>query len=106
MEKHNRHHDLSEIKRAFDNSNNLGVTNIVTLSARNGARELKLSDEDVVAVIQNLTFKDFYKSMTSEKDHTIWQDVYKPTYLDKELYVKFTRDENDPFYVLISFKKK
>ncbi len=103
MEKRTSHYSLSDIKQAYSDPDNLGP---MTMSARNGAREVRLSDEDIVAVIQSLTVRDFDKSMTSIGDHTIWQDVYKPTYQGIALYVKFTRDEDDRYYLLISFKRK
>ena len=103
MDKHKPHYNLAEIKTAFADPDNLGT---MTGSARNGARALNFSDEDIVAVIQSLSMRDFHKSMTSERDHTIWQDVYLPTYQGNELYVKFTRDEDDHYYLLISFKAK
>lgn len=96
------HYSLTEIKAAFSDPDNLGV---MTGTARNGARALNFSDEDIVSVIQSLSIRDFHKSMTSQRDNTIWQDVYYPTYQGIELYVKFTRDEDDKFYLLISFKR-
>lgn len=77
----------------------------MTGSARNGIRALRFSDEDVVNVVQSLSMREFYKSMTSLPDHTIWQDVYCPTYQGIELYVKFTREVDEQYYVLISFKE-
>lgn len=47
---------------------------------------------------------DLDKSMTSHLDHTIWQDVYKPTVGKTELYVKFTVDRQGQYF-LISFKE-
>ena len=32
----------------------------------------------MLAVVMALTATDFYKSMTTYADHTIWQDVYRP----------------------------
>ena len=72
--------------------------------SRQGADDLGLDDSAVVAVIQALTAADLDKSMTSHVDHTIWQDVYKPTSNGTELYVKFTLDAQGQFF-LISFKE-
>jgi motility quorum-sensing regulator/GCU-specific mRNA interferase toxin len=102
MEKHKPHYNLDEIKQAFSDADNLGN---MTGSARNGIRALNFSDEDVVNVVQSLSMREFHKSMTSQRDHTIWQDVYYPKYRAVELYVKFTRDEDDKYYLLISFKQ-
>ena len=40
-------------------------------------RGLELSD--MLAVVITLTPTDFYKSMTTHADHTVWQDVYRPS---------------------------
>ena len=102
MEKRKAHYNLEEIKAAFANPDT--VENI-TLSARNGARELRLSDESIVAVIQSLRTRDLQKSMTAYRDHTLWQDVYCPTYNEVKLYVKFAQDKQTDAYWLLSFKK-
>jgi len=73
LEKSKPHYNLEEIKSAFADPDNLGW---MTGSARNGIRALKLSDKNVVNVIQSLSIRDFDKSMTSIRDHKIWQDVY------------------------------
>jgi len=33
---------------------------------------------EMLAVVLALKPADFYKSMTTYADHTIWQDVYRP----------------------------
>ena len=102
MEKRKAHYRLKEIKAAFADADSLDN---MTLSARNGARELRLSDEDIVTVIQTLKGRDLHKSMTAYRDHTLWQDVYRLTYNTAKLYVKFTQDKETETYWLISFKK-
>ncbi len=102
MEKRKAHYTLEEIKTTFANPDT--VQNI-TLSARNGARELRLSDEDIVTVVQALKGRDLHKSMTAYRDSTLWQDVYCPTYNKVKLYVKFTKNPETNAYWLISFKK-
>jgi len=42
--------------------------------------------------------------MTSISDHTVWQDVYKPTVAERTVYVKFTLDQQKEL-LLISFKE-
>jgi motility quorum-sensing regulator/GCU-specific mRNA interferase toxin len=49
-----------------------------TVSALAGGAALGFSFEEIVAVVAALTPKDFYKSMTTNLDHRIWQDVYRP----------------------------
>jgi motility quorum-sensing regulator/GCU-specific mRNA interferase toxin len=102
VEKRNAHHNLEEIKAAFADPD---IVENITFSARSGARELRLSDEDIVTVIQSLGARNLHKSMTAYRDHTLWQDVYCPTYNGMKLYVKFTKDKETAAYWLISFKK-
>ena len=60
--------------------------------------------QTVVDVITGLSVRDFEKSMLSEADATVWQDVYKPVIEGTELYVKFTLDSRGEL-LLISFKE-
>lgn len=50
-----------------------------TQSARQGATALGLALSDMLAVVMAPTPTDFYKSMTTHTDHTVWQDVYRPS---------------------------
>lgn len=98
MEKRKPHYPLADVKAAFSGTLNRTVT------ALNGADDLGMNDGDVVAVIQGLARTDFDKSMTSNVDSKVWQDVYKPAVDGRELYVKFTLDAQQN-YLLISFKE-
>ena len=100
MEKSRPHYGLTEIKGAFQQANRLNRT----FSSRQGADALDMGDEEVVSVIQGLKVADFDKSMTSNVDHRVWQDVYKPVVGGKMLYVKFTVDASGSL-LLISFKE-
>jgi motility quorum-sensing regulator/GCU-specific mRNA interferase toxin len=100
MEKFRPHYLLAEIKSAFVDASRLNRT----FTAKQGADNLGLDNQQVVAVIQALTVVDFQKSMTSIADHRIWQDVYKPVHRGGTLYVKFTRDARRSV-LLISFKE-
>lgn len=100
MEKKKPHYLLSSIKVAFASVDTLRMTFTATTSAE----ALGFSRVQVVAVVQSITPKCFYKSMTSERDHTIWQDVYHVPAKGIVLYVKFTKDARGQ--LLISFKEK
>lgn len=100
MEKRKPHYSLDEIKAAFADPDSLNRT----VTAADGADDLGMEDSDVVAVIQALHRADFDKSMTSREDHTVWQDVYKPTVAKRIIYVKFTLDGQKEL-LLISFKE-
>jgi len=49
-----------------------------------------------------LTPKDFYKSMTTYADHRIWQDVYRPTTIAGDVYLKLTVIDD---VLIVSFKE-
>lgn len=94
-------YDLNSIKEAFDCPENL----VMTSSAKRGQIELGFSDHDVVAAIQALTAKDFYKSMPPAHENFVaWQDVYKTFFNDFDLYIKFQINANRE--LIISFKEK
>jgi hypothetical protein len=71
VEKRKAHYNLEEIKAAFADPD---TVEHITLSARRGARELRLSDEDIVAVIQSIGARDLQKSITSRSSCKISDD--------------------------------
>jgi motility quorum-sensing regulator/GCU-specific mRNA interferase toxin len=70
-----------------------------------GAAALGFGRVEIVATIQSIERAHFYKSMTSHRDHRIWQDVYHVPSRAGLLYVKFTADVVTKF-LLLSFKEK
>jgi len=100
MEKLRPHYLLADIKAAFADPATLNRSFV----SKQGADVLGMPDTAVVAAIQALRARDFEKSMTSYANAQIWQDVYRPTVDGKELYVKFTLDAANNFF-LISFKE-
>ena len=101
MEKKKPHYLLSEVQGVVKER---GI-NAFTATALTGAAALGLSGEQAVGVVLGLRQKDFYKSMTTNADHKIWQDVYHAT-LKAGLvaYIKVTLRENGT--VVIQFKEK
>lgn len=73
-----------------------------TRTAREGAIELGLELSDMLAVVMALTPADFYKSMTTYADHTIWQDVYRPSTQVGDVYLKLTVIDD---VLIVSFKE-
>ncbi|KPA92975.1 hypothetical protein PF66_00717 [Pseudomonas asplenii] len=73
-----------------------------THSARMGASELGLEPSDMLSIVMNLTASDFYKSMTTDADHTIWQDVYRPKTQVGDVYLKLTVIDD---VLIVSFKE-
>ena len=74
-----------------------------TLSALKGAAELEIDFDGMLAVIRSLSSSNFYKSMTTHADHRAWQDVYRTTVSDFEVYLKLTVIDD---VLIVSFKER
>jgi motility quorum-sensing regulator / GCU-specific mRNA interferase toxin len=75
-----------------------------TASAYEGARALGIEDlAGMCVVVLALTTADFYKSMTTQSDHRIWQDVYHAkTTRGAPVYLKLTVIDD---VLVVSFKE-
>jgi len=73
-----------------------------TQAARVGASDLGFELSDMLAVVMALTPADFYKSMTTYADHTVWQDVYQPSTQAGDVYLKLTVIDD---VLIVSFKE-
>jgi motility quorum-sensing regulator/GCU-specific mRNA interferase toxin len=73
-----------------------------THAARSGASELGLDLSGMLNIVAALTPSDFYKSMTTHADHTVWQDVYRPSTQAGDLYLKLTVIDD---VLIVSFKE-
>lgn len=73
-----------------------------TFTALAGGAALGLDFEGMVSIVEALTPQDFYKSMTTHSDHRIWQDVYRPTTIVGEVYLKLTVIDD---VLIVSFKE-
>jgi motility quorum-sensing regulator/GCU-specific mRNA interferase toxin len=93
MEKRTPHTRLSQVKKLV----NAGQVR-TTRSALLNADELGMCN-----VIIGLSESDFYKSMTTYSDHTIWQDVYRPRLVTGQVYLKITVIHD---VLIVSFKEK
>ena len=74
-----------------------------TRAAREGGVALGFDFDAMLAVLLALTRNDFYKSMTSHADHRVWQDVYRPTTLVGNVYLKLTVIDD---VLIVSFKER
>ena len=74
----------------------------VTASARLGATALGLELSDMLAVVIALVPSDFYKSMTTHADYSVWQDVYRPNTQAGDVYLKLTVIDD---LLIVSFKE-
>ncbi|KAF0164465.1 MAG: hypothetical protein FD157_2072 [Rhodocyclaceae bacterium] len=73
-----------------------------THAARTGANALGFDYAEMLAVVTGLKSTDFYKSMTTHADHTIWQDVYRPNTEVGDVYLKLTVIDD---VLVVSFKE-
>jgi hypothetical protein len=94
------HHNLDAIKLAFSKGRGL-----VTRTATQDAVELGCGSDEIAAIIQTIGNGHFYKSMTSNYNASVWQDVYHVPHAGRTLYVKFT-DNGGTEFTLLSFKEK
>lgn len=74
----------------------------MTQAAMIGATELGLELADMITVVMTLTTNDFYKSMTTHANHTVWQDVYRTKTKAGDVYLKLTVIED---VLIVSFKE-
>lgn len=97
MEKPTPHCKLSVVK-ALVTAGKVRATH----SARLGATALGLGLSEMLDVVRTLTPADFYKSMTTHTDHTVWQDVYRPSTQAGDVYLKLTVIDD---VLIVSFKE-
>ncbi len=97
MEKRKPHFKLALVKQAIAEQRYR-----FTRVALEGGAELGMEVADMLAVIDALTSRDFFKSMTTYADHTNWQDVYRPESEFGQVYLKFTLVAD---LLIVSFKE-
>lgn len=98
MEKRSPHYPLARILEQMTTVEAMNLT----LSAQDGIRSAGMSKADALEVVRGLSRAKFYKSMTTTKDHRVWQDVYHAEWCGKPLYVKFQQAGE---YFIVSFKE-
>jgi motility quorum-sensing regulator/GCU-specific mRNA interferase toxin len=97
MEKRIPHCSLAMVKALID-AGKVQTTN----AARIGATALGFDYSGMLAVVTALNSTDFYKSMTTHTDHTIWQDVYRTNTSAGDVYLKLTVTDD---VLIVSFKE-
>lgn len=97
MEKRTIHYHLTQVHRLLSEGKVRA-----TYTALKGAAALGCSYDDMLSVVAHLSHKDFYKSMTTHADHTIWQDVYRPKTRFGYIYLKLTVIDE---VLIVSFKE-
>jgi motility quorum-sensing regulator/GCU-specific mRNA interferase toxin len=91
-------HSLAAFKVAMS-----GSKRFITGQAIRDAAALGCGTAEIVAVVQTMEPKHFYKSMPSNQKPQYWVDVYHVPHNGKVLYIKLTAD---PDLKLLSFKEK
>ena len=100
MEKRKPHYDLSRVQRLIAE----GKYAATRTALKSAANDFGFTEErELGACAQNLTFKNFYKSMTTMADSKLWQDVYRMAVKGADAYIKVQILEDGT--VIISFKK-
>ena len=100
MEKRVPHYQLAVIQARIVEQGIMAFT----ATALFNAAAMGLSAQQVLLVMAALTRSMFYKSMTTNADSTVWQDVYHSlTPNNKVAYIKLTLRQGA---VVIQFKEK
>lgn len=101
MEKRKPHYNLELIKSLI----NKGDYSITKIAVKNAAFDFGFNAEDIIRQILELEVRHFYKSMTSDFDNSIWQDVYhKRITITETAYIKLQLKNDNS--VIIQFKRK
>ncbi len=98
LEKRIAHYSLDLIKMLIKEENYR-----ITGSAFRDAMVLGFDEDGILEIVLGLSSKDLYKSMTTNYDNKLWQDVYYVTLQEKKLYVKLQINDDA---IIISFKER
>lgn len=99
MEKRKPHYPLARIHELIE----AGAYQVTLTARQHAARDFGfLETAQVAHAVSGLTHKDFYKSMTTLHDSSLWQDVYRPRINGVDAYVKVQIAGDTT--VVISFK--
>lgn len=102
MEKRKPHYQLEKVQGVVADRNSRPFT----MTALRGGLALGLTEPVMREVVLALRRVDFYKSMTTHRDHQLWQDVYHGVTPDGvPVYIKITGFDDDRPPV-IQFKAK
>lgn len=102
MEKSKPHYLLSEIQ---SEAARRGAAAFTRTALKNGLA-MGMTVGQLIDVVRGLCRSDFYKSMTTHFNHSVWQDVYHArTPVGKIAYVKVT-GSNDGSPPVIQFKEQ
>lgn len=100
MEKRKAHYSLTQLKGLLKNE----ATRVITRTSLKDANGLGFSETEIIDTILELKQTNFYKAMTTQQNTRTWQDVYKTSENNINLYIKLQISDNDEG-VVVSFKK-
>lgn len=83
MEKSTAHYKLAQV-RVLITERRVRFTETATW----GFRQMGLTRREALEVIASMQSADLYKSMTTYRDHKLWQDVYHPSTPYGAAYIK------------------
>lgn len=87
MEKRKPHYSLSAIQTVVADH----LNKVFTATALDGGLDMGLEEREMRDVVCKLTMRNLFKSMTTDRDHTVWQDVYHAmTPVGIKAYIKVT----------------
>jgi len=100
MEKKKSHYNLIEVKNLIQAKR----VKITYRASENAQIDFGFSEKDVITQVLELEQVNFYKSMTSDNNNKIWQDVYHKRINSQIAYIKI--QIVDEKTVIIQFKEK
>jgi motility quorum-sensing regulator / GCU-specific mRNA interferase toxin len=98
LEKRKAHYPLADVRRLVE-ERRAGFTK----TALEDGTAMGFDAEEMLQVVAKLKAKDLHKSMTTHRDHKLWQDVYHADTEHGVAYVKLTVVED---LLIVSFKEK
>ena len=97
-EKHEPHHNLESVRRAF-----IERRFVITSRVRRHLALRGWTEPDAVDCIVGLSSADFHKSQAHRVHAGLWLDIYRPVFAGERRYVKLTQELAGGRYVLLSF---
>ncbi len=94
-------YNLTKLKTLIENAK----TRHITRQSIIDATSIGFSETEMVETVLSIDDLNFYKTMPSNKNEAIWQDVYHITKKGMQLYVKLQKSPGNKG-VIISFKEK
>jgi len=103
MVKRKPHYDLKKIKKLLCDEE----TRDITQTSRKGAVALGyMSVESMLLIINGVEKKNFFKSMTTKHNTSLWQDVYKlEDESNQKIYIKLQLSPDGQKAVVVQFKE-